>query len=81
MTFAYNLNSVCTSKHLMSVNGKFVDISREDLYAVGEQFQVPGYRATGLIQSVLSGVSSAPQEEQVSARREVAPHCVQTISK
>mgnify|MGYP000852412357 CR=1 FL=1 len=29
----------------MSVDGKFENISREDLHAVGERFLVPGYRA------------------------------------
>ncbi len=45
VTFAYNPASPWTKKHLMSVNGKFEAITREDLHAVGEKFQVPGYRA------------------------------------
>lgn len=44
LTFAYNPSSPWTKKHLMSVNGKFEGISRDDLHAVGERFNVPGYR-------------------------------------
>lgn len=59
VTFAYNPNSVWTSKHLMSVNGKFARITREDLYVVGEQFQVPGYRA--LVREVEAVVERWPE--------------------
>ena len=45
ITFAYNVRSPWTAKHLMSVNGKFSDITKADLHAVGERFAVPGYRA------------------------------------
>lgn len=45
VTFAYNPTSLWTRKHLMSVNGKFEGITRDDLHSVGETFQVPGYRA------------------------------------
>lgn len=45
VTFAFNPASKWTSKHLMSVNGRFEGITRADLHAVGEQFMVPGYRA------------------------------------
>ena len=44
ITFAYNPTSPWTAKHLMSVNGKFDAITRGDLHAVGEIFDVPGYR-------------------------------------
>ncbi|MFY9262114.1 MAG: type II toxin-antitoxin system HipA family toxin [Actinomycetaceae bacterium] len=45
VTYAYNPASPWTKKHLMGVNGKFENITREDLHTVGERFQVPGYRA------------------------------------
>jgi serine/threonine-protein kinase HipA len=44
VTHAYNPTSQWTSRHLMAVNGKFEDIALEDLYAVGERNDVPGYR-------------------------------------
>lgn len=44
ITFAYNPASPWTSKHLMSVNGKFDGITRDDLHAVGAVFEVPGHR-------------------------------------
>lgn len=62
VTFAYNPNSVWTSKHLMSVNGKFAGITRDDLHAVGEQFQVPGYRA--IVRAVEGVVDRWPEFAQ-----------------
>jgi serine/threonine-protein kinase HipA len=44
VTHAYNPASQWTRRHLMAVNGKFEDIALEDLYAVGERNDVPGYR-------------------------------------
>jgi serine/threonine-protein kinase HipA len=44
VTHAYRQDSKWTSRHLMSVNGKFEDITTDDLYAVGERNDVPGYR-------------------------------------
>jgi serine/threonine-protein kinase HipA len=44
VTHAYNPTSQWTSRHLMAVNGKFEDIALEDLYAVGDRNDVPGYR-------------------------------------
>jgi len=59
VTFAYNPASVWTSKHLMSVNAKFEGITRDDLHAVGEKFQVPGHRA--IVREVEVVVESWPQ--------------------
>lgn len=50
VTFAYNRESEWTGQHLMSVNGRFSNISEADLHAVGEQFRVAGYR--GIIREV-----------------------------
>lgn len=55
ITFAYNSASPWTAKHLMSVNGKFDQITREDLHAVGETFSVPGYRR--IVREVESAVA------------------------
>jgi serine/threonine-protein kinase HipA len=43
ITHAYNPQGEWTYQHLMSVNGKFKDISRRDLQTVGDRFLVPGY--------------------------------------
>ncbi|WP_336992583.1 type II toxin-antitoxin system HipA family toxin [Leucobacter sp. VD1] len=58
ITFAYNPASPWTRKHLMSVNGSFENITRNDLHAVGEKFMVPGYR--GLVREVEEVVSAWP---------------------
>ncbi len=42
VTFAFNPAGQWTYQHLMSVNGAFADISREDLLVVADRFQVPG---------------------------------------
>ena len=44
LTHAYRSDSEWTSRHLMAVNGKFEDIELEDIYAVGDRADVPGYR-------------------------------------
>jgi serine/threonine-protein kinase HipA len=44
VTHAYNPASRWISRHLMSVNGKFDDITLEDLHTVGQRNDVPGYR-------------------------------------
>jgi serine/threonine-protein kinase HipA len=45
VTHAYNPNGRWTYQHLMSVNGRFADITRDDLLTVADRFQVPGARA------------------------------------
>lgn len=42
LTHAYNPRGTWTYQHLMSVNGKFDDISRNDLLILGARFNVPG---------------------------------------
>lgn len=44
ITHAYRPDSPWTSRHLMAVNGKFEQITVDDLNAVGERNDVPGYR-------------------------------------
>ncbi len=54
VTHAYRRDSEWTSRHLMSVNGRFEGITRGDLYAVGERHEVPGYRR--LVREVFEAV-------------------------
>jgi serine/threonine-protein kinase HipA len=44
ITHAYRPYSEWTSRHLMSVNGKFDDITVTDFHAVGNRHEVPGFR-------------------------------------
>ena len=53
VTHAYNPASEWTHQHLMSVNGKFADISRDDLLAVAERFNI------GTAKKVLKQVGEA----------------------
>jgi len=58
VTHAYNPKGEWTYQHLMSVNGKFADISRDDLIAVADEF----------------GIGTAPKVlEQVADATEVWP--------
>ena len=45
LTHAFNPDGEWTQHHLMSVNGKFDGITREDLLKVADQFSVPGPKA------------------------------------
>jgi serine/threonine-protein kinase HipA len=47
ISHAYRPDSVWTQKHLMSVNGRFEGITKDDLQAVGERHHVPAYRRVG----------------------------------
>jgi serine/threonine-protein kinase HipA len=58
LTHAYNPASRWTSRHLMGVNGKFEGITRNDLYAVGERNDVPGYRR--VVREVQAAVEAWP---------------------
>jgi hypothetical protein len=40
LTFAYNPKGECTNQHLMSVNNKFHDITRQDLLSLADQFAI-----------------------------------------
>lgn len=59
VTHAYRPDSRWTSRHLMAVNGKFDEITLEDLHAVGERNDVPGYRR--VVREVSDGVAAWPQ--------------------
>jgi serine/threonine-protein kinase HipA len=56
---AYRADSVWNSRHLMAVNGKFEEISLDDLYDVGSRHDIPGYR--GLVREVLAAVDRWPE--------------------
>jgi serine/threonine-protein kinase HipA len=56
VTHAYSAGSPWTSRHLMAVNAKFDDISNDDLYAVGERNDVPGYKR--VVREVRSAVDA-----------------------
>ncbi len=68
MTHAYNPIGQWTYQHLMSVNGKFADISRDDLMVVADQFGV------GTALKVLREVSDAVSSwHQFAKQAEVSP--------
>jgi len=58
VTHAYNPKGEWTYQHLMSVNGRFSKISRDDLFAVGDRFLVPQYRE--VIREVVAAVAQWP---------------------
>lgn len=58
VTFAHNPGGVWTSKHQMSVNGKFDGIARDDLLVVAERFNVGRGRA--LLAQVREAVEAWP---------------------
>ena len=58
VTHAYSPVSQWTSRHLMAVNGKFDGIGLDDLHAVGDRHDVPGYRR--IVREVLAAVEGWP---------------------
>lgn len=62
VTHAYNPSGQWTFQHLMGVNGKFRDITREDLVKFGERHQVQ--RISAIISTVNDAVASWPQFAQ-----------------
>jgi serine/threonine-protein kinase HipA len=59
VTHAYNPNGEWTYQHLMSVNGKFADISQDDLLEVADQFAVG--TAPAVLEQVAGAISSWPE--------------------
>ncbi|HUY30033.1 MAG TPA: type II toxin-antitoxin system HipA family toxin [Acidimicrobiales bacterium] len=59
VTHAYRPDSRWTGRHLMAVNGRFDGITLDDLHAVGERNDVPGYRR--VVRDVADGVAAWPQ--------------------
>lgn len=58
VTYAYNPKGEWTYQHLLSVNGKFADITRDDLMMVADQFAVG--TAPRVLREVADAVSSWP---------------------
>jgi serine/threonine-protein kinase HipA len=58
LTHAFNPHGEWTQRHQLGVNGRYDGISRADLFAVAEQFGVPGYRR--LLKQVLTAVDAWP---------------------
>jgi serine/threonine-protein kinase HipA len=59
ITHAHNPRSMWTAQHLMGVNGKFDEISRLDLLAVADRFQVPSAKV--LLKEVRAAVDDWPR--------------------
>lgn len=63
VTHAYNPKGEWTYQHLMSVNGKFNDITRKDLLEEADRFSVPGRsRALADVRSALESWPEAAKE-------------------
>lgn len=56
ITYAYAPNNPWTHQHLMSVNGKFKDITRSDLLTVAQTYNIPG--ATQVINDVNNAIDA-----------------------
>lgn len=59
LTYAFNPANQWLRQHLMSVNGKFAQITEKDLLTLADQFAVPGARA--ILGQVLDAVAQWPQ--------------------
>ncbi|GAB3628789.1 phosphatidylinositol kinase [Pandoraea terrae] len=59
ITHAYNPHGEWTYQHLMSVNGAFRGITREDLRQVGDRFLVPAHRS--IVTQVQDAVAEWPR--------------------
>jgi serine/threonine-protein kinase HipA len=59
VTHAYQGASAWTSRHNLRVNGRVEDIGVEDLYAVGDRHEVPGFKQ--VVHDVTSAVSRWPE--------------------
>jgi serine/threonine-protein kinase HipA len=67
-THAHNPKSHWTAQHLMSVNGIFDGITRRDLLAVSDRFQVPGAKA------ILAEARAAAEQWPAFAAEANVPH-------
>lgn len=68
VTHAHNPKGEWTYQHLMSVNGKFSEITREDLLEEGDRFMVR--RPRDLIADVRAAVENWPAHAKAAALRE-----------
>jgi serine/threonine-protein kinase HipA len=75
VTFAHDPDSMWTRQHLMSVNGKFTQITIDDLHAVAARHAVPGYKS--VTKHVQAAVARWPE---FAARASVHPAHVAAIA-
>lgn len=59
LTHAHAISSQWTRQHLMSVNGRFDEITRTDLNEVTDRFRIPG--AKNIVDQVLDAVTKWPE--------------------
>lgn len=76
MTHAYNLRGEWTYQHLMSVNGKFKNITREDFLVEADRFGVS--RPNDILDVVQAAVE---KWRQFAARAELSDSVAETVSK
>lgn len=76
ITHSYSPTSEWVSQHLMSVNGKFANIGREDLTTVGDRWNVPGIRQ--ILKDVEQAVAQWPKH---AAQAGVPTQTVAKIAK
>jgi serine/threonine-protein kinase HipA len=76
VSHAYNPKGEWTYQHLMSVNGKFADISRDDLMVIADRFSVG--TATKVLTEVSEAITSWPE---FAKRANVSPPEVKRIKQ
>jgi len=74
VTHAYHPQSKWTSRHLLSVNGRFNDIGLDDLHAVGERHQVKAYKRV-----VREVVAAVDQWREVAAGADVPAEAIAAV--
>jgi len=74
LIYAYNPQGEWTYQHLMSVNGKFNDIQREDLLVLADRFQIGA--APRLLAEVRNAVATWPQ---AATRAQVSREAIERI--
>lgn len=76
MTFAYDPKNIWLKQHQMSINGKRLDITREDLLAVAKDMSIK--KAEAIIEEVVAGVKTWKKHPK---KAEVNPKQVAAIGK
>ena len=76
VTHAHSSTSRWTAQHLMSVNGRFRDITRADVLAVADRFEVPG--AVQALGEIADAVDSWPE---FAARAETPTPAVDEVAR
>ena len=76
ITFAYDPNNMWLRQHQMSINGKRLDITRDDLLAVAKDMNIK--KAAAIIDEVVAGVKTW---KKCAKKAEVDPKQVAAIGK